>query len=78
MTKLYGGVELGGTKNVCAIGDGSGEINNRITIPTTTPAETIPKIIAYFKERHKQKVLLCFIQRYLSKYQFKTKLNKRF
>ena len=47
--KLFAGIEAGGTKFVCAVGDGEGKILYRITIPTTTPDETIPKIIKFFK-----------------------------
>ena len=47
--KLFAGIEAGGTKFVCAAGDGEGKILHRITIPTTTPDETLPKIIEFFK-----------------------------
>lgn len=46
---LYGAIEAGGTKMVCAIGDESGKILEQVSIPTTTPEETMPKIIEYFK-----------------------------
>ena len=50
MAKLrLGALEAGGTKMVCAIGDENGEIYEQISIPTTTPKETIPKMIAYFR-----------------------------
>lgn len=45
---LYGGIELGGTKNVCAVGDGPDGILNERRIPTTTPGETLAQIIAFF------------------------------
>jgi fructokinase len=45
---LFAGIEAGGTKFVCAIGDGDGKIFDRCTIATTTPAETLPKIIEFF------------------------------
>jgi fructokinase len=47
---LYGGIEAGGTKFVCAIGRGPGELFARHTFPTTTPEETIAEAIAFFKE----------------------------
>ena len=47
--KLFAGIEAGGTKFVCAVGDGEGKILHRVTIPTTTPDETLPKIIEFFK-----------------------------
>ncbi len=34
---------------MCAVGDGQGEIYDRITLPTTTPAETLPHIINFFQ-----------------------------
>lgn len=45
-----GALEAGGTKMVCAIGDEKGNIAEQISIKTTTPEETIPQIIAYFKK----------------------------
>jgi fructokinase len=46
---LFGALESGGTKMVCAIGDENGKILDRTTIPTTTPQETMPLILEYFK-----------------------------
>ncbi|MBQ9608975.1 MAG: ROK family protein [Lachnospiraceae bacterium] len=48
---LYGALEAGGTKMVCAIGDENGKIIEQISIPTTTPDETMPAIIDYFKDK---------------------------
>ena len=48
---LIGALEAGGTKMVCAIGKEDGTILEQVSIPTTTPEETIPKIIAYFKDK---------------------------
>lgn len=45
----YGALEAGGTKMVCAIGDENGKILEQVSIPTTTPDETMPAIIDYFK-----------------------------
>ncbi len=42
-------IEAGGTKFVCAIVNDKGEVLERITIPTTTPAETMSKVINFFK-----------------------------
>ena len=44
-------MEAGGTKMVCSIGDEAGQVFERVSYPTTTPDETMPKIIAFFKER---------------------------
>ena len=47
--KLYGALEAGGTKMVCAIGDENGNILERISIPTRTPAETMGPMIDFFR-----------------------------
>jgi fructokinase len=49
--KRFGGLEAGGTKFVCAIGQGP-EIVERISIPTTTPGQTIGQAVAFFRERN--------------------------
>lgn len=46
-----GALEAGGTKMVCAVGDSNGTIYEQISIPTTTPEDTMPHIIDYFKEK---------------------------
>lgn len=60
-----GGIEAGGTKMVCAIGEvdetgGTGsadsrvkpvQILERISIPTTTPQETLPQMIDFFTDK---------------------------
>ena len=48
---IFGGLEAGGTKMVCAIGNENGEVLERISIPTLTPDETFPEMIAYFQEK---------------------------
>lgn len=45
-----GSIEAGGTKFVCAVGTEDGDILERMTIPTETPEETIPKVIQFFKQ----------------------------
>jgi fructokinase len=47
---LYGGIEAGGTKFVCATGSGPNHLD-RITFPTTTPEETIGRAIEFFRTR---------------------------
>lgn len=47
---LYGGIEGGGTKFVCVIGSGPDDIRAETRIDTTTPAETLDKVIAFFRE----------------------------
>lgn len=47
---LLGALEAGGTKMVCAIGDETGKIIDRISIPTETPEITMPKLMDFFKK----------------------------
>jgi fructokinase len=46
---LLGAIEAGGTKFVCAIGDESCEIVERIQIPTTIPSETMAEVTQFFR-----------------------------
>lgn len=48
---LLGSIEAGGTKFVCAIGTGEGEIIERVSFPTKTPKETMRRIFDYFKDK---------------------------
>lgn len=45
---LLGSIEAGGTKFVCAIGNENMEILQRISIPTTTPQETLKQVFDFF------------------------------
>jgi fructokinase len=47
---LYGGIEAGGTKFVCAIGSGPDDIRAELQVPTTTPDETIDRTVEFFRE----------------------------
>ncbi|MEH7504717.1 ROK family protein [Neobacillus drentensis] len=47
---MLGAIEAGGTKFVCAVGDEKGNIEERIQIPTTVPAETMPKVVEFFNK----------------------------
>lgn len=49
---LLGGIEMGGTKMVCAIGNENGEILDRFVVPTTTPKETLDRLFDYFKDKN--------------------------
>ena len=51
MPVRYGGIEAGGTKFVCAIGDASLSLLERIEFPTTTPVETIGRATEFFRSR---------------------------
>lgn len=44
-----GALEAGGTKMVCSIGDETGRVFSRVSYPTLSPAETMPKLIEFFK-----------------------------
>ena len=46
----YGALEAGGTKMVLAVADENLNILCRESLPTLTPEETMPKMIAFFKE----------------------------
>ena len=48
---FYGALEAGGTKMICATGNEDGQILDQVSIPTTTPEETMPKIIEYFRAK---------------------------
>jgi fructokinase len=45
---IYGGIEAGGTKWVCAAGTAPDGVLETATIPTTSPAETIARAAAFF------------------------------
>ncbi|HOG45982.1 MAG TPA: ROK family protein [Anaerolineae bacterium] len=45
---LWGGIEAGGTKFVCAVGTGPGELREA-RFATTTPAETIARAVEFFR-----------------------------
>lgn len=46
----YGGIEAGGTKFVVAVSDENQHIIKQERIVTTTPSETMPQVIAFFKQ----------------------------
>ena len=48
--KLYGGIELGGTKTICVIADAGGNISAQTTIPTTTVDETLTAVQQFFQD----------------------------
>ena len=48
---LYGGIEGGGTKFVCAVGTGPNDICAEVRIQTTTPEETLRQVIDFFKQQ---------------------------
>jgi fructokinase len=46
----FAGIELGGTKCVCTLAHGPGEIVDQRTIPTTLPAETLAAILTTLRD----------------------------
>ena len=50
MEKLYGGMEGGGTKFVCAVGTGPDEVVAETRFPTSSPEETLDQAISFFKK----------------------------
>lgn len=51
--QYFGGIEAGGTKFVCAVGNETGEILTEARFPTTTPDETITRCLNFFREQLK-------------------------
>ena len=47
--KLYGGIEAGGTKFVCVVASGPGQVVDEIRFMTTTPEETLGRAIQFFR-----------------------------
>jgi fructokinase len=48
---LFGGIEGGGTKFICALGTGPDDIRADTRFPTTTPEKTLHHAIDFFKEQ---------------------------
>lgn len=46
---MFAGIEAGGTKWVCAVGSGPGEIRAMDRFPTTTPEEALERAIAFLR-----------------------------
>lgn len=57
MDELYGGIELGGTKTICAVGSLKGQIIAKTTIPTTTVEVTLGAIYDFFENQSSIKAL---------------------
>ena len=50
MNKLFGAIEGGGTKFICAVGTSPDDIRRETRISTTTPEETLRGTISFFKD----------------------------
>ena len=57
MSTVYGGIEAGGTKFVCAIGTGPDDLRAETQFGTTTPEQTIGRAITFFKEQQEREPL---------------------
>lgn len=44
-----GAIEAGGTKFVCAVGTPAGDLIHQVTIPTTSPGETLTQVIEFLR-----------------------------
>jgi fructokinase len=60
MAGLVGGLEAGGTKFVCAVGTGPDDVRAEVRIPTTTPEETIGRVVTFFAEQASRASLASF------------------
>ncbi len=46
---LFGAIEAGGTKFVCAVGTSPADLQAKIRLPTTTPSETLSRCVEFFR-----------------------------
>jgi fructokinase len=46
---VFGGIEAGGSKWECAIGTGPDDVRATTTVPTTTPRETLDRVVEFFE-----------------------------
>ena len=51
MEKILGAIVTGGTKIICAVGDITGRISDRIQFPTERPERSVPKMIEFFEDK---------------------------
>jgi fructokinase len=58
MKKIYGGIEAGGTKFVCAVGSGPDDIQSEIRFSTTSPEETLDQAIQFFTQIQREYPLI--------------------
>jgi len=54
MKPLYGAIEAGGTKFVCAVGTGPDDLRDEVRFPTGKPAETLKQALDYFHQAQKK------------------------
>ena len=58
MSGLFGGIEAGGTKFVCAVGSNPKDLREEIRFDTTTPDETINRAIEYLQAQNSKDRLM--------------------
>ncbi|MYB50324.1 MAG: ROK family protein [Dehalococcoidia bacterium] len=51
---LFGAIETGGSKVICAVGTGPHDIRDRVRIPTTMPAETLAEVNDFLLQHHRE------------------------
>ncbi len=54
MKPLWGAIEAGGTKFVCAVGTGPDDLRDEQRFPTATPNETLQRALGYFRAAQKK------------------------
>ena len=58
---LIGGIEAGGTKFICAVGDGKKSIKAMAQFPTLQPETTLPQVVNFFRDQEQKMGLLAGI-----------------
>ena len=48
---MFGSIETGGTKIICAVLSEEGKILDKVSISSFTPDQSMPAVISYFKEK---------------------------
>ncbi len=56
-TQLFGGIEAGGTKFNCIVGSSPQSIEGQVRIGTTTPDETLNKVVEFFQPYINEKII---------------------